>query len=63
MSPALNESSALEHFKCGNVIEEHKEIMFDFYPGLPHLSVSIVYISQLCAHTSSCRCCADACLI
>ena len=39
MSPAaLNRSSALECFERGNAIEIHNGIMFDFYPGLPHLS-------------------------
>ena len=37
MSPALNESSALECFECSNAIELRNEIMFDFYPGLPHM--------------------------
>ena len=36
MSPALKRSSVLQHFECGNVIEIRNEIMFDFYPGLPH---------------------------
>ena len=37
MSPALNGSSALEHYEHGNAIEIRKRIMFDFYPGLPHI--------------------------
>ena len=37
MSPALNGSSALLLFERGNVVEIHNGIMFDFYPGLPHL--------------------------
>ena len=40
MSPTLNRSSALERFECSNVIELHNEIMFDFYPGLPHVLVT-----------------------
>ena len=37
MSPALNGSSALQHFEHGNTVEIHKGMMFDFYPGLPGL--------------------------
>ena len=37
MSPAFNGSSALEHFERSNEIEIHNGIMFDFYPGLPHV--------------------------
>jgi len=37
MSPALNGSSAIQHFKRGNTVETHNGIMFDFYPGLPHM--------------------------
>ena len=34
MSLALHKSSALQHFKRGNVFEIHNGIMFDFYLGL-----------------------------
>ena len=34
MSPALNGSSALEHFKHSEI---RNGIMYDFYPGLPHM--------------------------
>ena len=37
MSPALNGSSALECFERSNAIEMRNGIMFDFYPGLPHI--------------------------
>ena len=37
MSPVLNGSSALQWFECSNAIEIHNRIMFDFYPGLPHI--------------------------
>ena len=37
MSPALNGSSALQRFEHSNAIEIRNGIMFDFYPGLPHL--------------------------
>ena len=37
MSPALNGSSALQHFEHGNMVKIHKGIRFDFYPGLPHI--------------------------
>ena len=50
MSPALNGSSAVERFKHGNAIELCNRIMFDFYPGLPHLCILYVYIH---VHTST----------
>ena len=39
----MNPLSALQHFKCGNAIEIHNRIMFDFCPKLPH-----IYLSPLC---------------
>lgn len=35
MSPSLNRSSVLQHFKYGNVVKIHNSIMFYFYLGLP----------------------------
>ena len=37
MSPALNGSSALQRFERSNAIEIRNGIMFDLYPGLPHI--------------------------
>ena len=37
ISPSLNGSSALQGFECSNAVEIHNGIMFDFYPGLPHI--------------------------
>ena len=37
MSPTLNGSSVLERYECGNAIKIQNEIMFNFYPGLPHI--------------------------
>ena len=37
MSPTLNGSSALQHFKRGKAVEICNGIMFHFYPGLPHI--------------------------
>ena len=37
MSSALNGRSALQHFERSNAIEIYNGIMFDFYPGLPHM--------------------------
>ena len=37
MSPALNGSSALQHFERSNAIEIRNGIMFNFYPGLPYM--------------------------
>ena len=36
MSPALNESSAIQHFKHSNAIEIRDGITFDFNTGPPH---------------------------
>ena len=42
MSPALKESSTLEHFEHSNEIKKCNRIMFHFYPGLPQMvTVSI----------------------
>ena len=40
MSSALNGSSVLERFERGNGIEIRNGIMFDFYPGLPHIYIT-----------------------
>ena len=37
MSPALKRITALQHFECGNAVEIHNGIIFNFYPGLPHV--------------------------
>ena len=37
LNPALNGSSTQERFERSNAIEIHNGIMFDFYPGLPHI--------------------------
>ena len=39
MSLALNGSSALERFECGNAIDICNGIMIDFYLGLPYTIV------------------------
>ena len=39
MSPALNGSSAIRHFEGSNVIEICDGITFDFYTGLPHVTI------------------------
>ena len=41
MSPTLNGSSALQCFERNNVIEIRNGIMFDFYPGLPHMHILV----------------------
>ena len=43
MSSTLNRSSALQHFECGSTIEICNAIMFDFYPGLPHIWLVWLY--------------------
>ena len=40
MSPGLNGSIALQRFERGNAVEIRNRIMFDFYPGLPHMYVT-----------------------
>ena len=37
MSPTRNGSTVLRHFKHNNAVKTHNGIMFDFYPGLPHI--------------------------
>ena len=37
MSPALNRSSALQHFERSSAVEIRNRIMFNFYPGLPQV--------------------------
>ena len=44
MSPTLNKSSALQHFECSNVVEICNQIMFDFYPGLPHIHQVLYHV-------------------
>ena len=44
MSPALNGSTALQHFERGDMVEIRNGIMFDFYPGLPH--VFLVHVND-----------------
>ena len=51
-SPSLNGSSALEHFKRSNAIEIRNGIMFDFYPGLPHMAYKTRYRLIYAAHVS-----------
>ena len=43
MSPALNGSSVLQRFEHSNAIKIRNGIMFDFYPGLPHMWYIGVY--------------------
>ena len=50
MSPALNGSSTLECFERSNASKIHNGIMFDFYPGLPHLQMN--YMQQTSSRSS-----------
>ena len=44
MSPALSGSSVLQCFERSNAVEIHNKIMFNFYPGLPHIyTINIAY--------------------
>ena len=49
MSSSLNESSALERIERGYAIEIRNRIMFNFYPGLPHMIVAHSYCNKLLA--------------
>ena len=51
MSPALNGSSTLERFERSNASEIRNGIMFDFYPGLPHMYLVFCYNNHL-QHTT-----------
>ena len=44
MSSALNESSAIRHFEGSDVIKIRNEITFDFYTGMPHITMKSVVI-------------------
>ena len=45
MGPTPNRSSVLQGFERGNALEIHNGIMFDFYPGLPHMCVHGFWMS------------------
>ena len=47
MNPALNGSSTLERFERSDASEIRNGIMFDFYPGLPHVYHLIIVKSHL----------------
>ena len=53
MSPTVNGSSALQRFERSNAIEIRNGIMFNFYPGLPHIILSIYVTARntTCCHT------------
>ena len=44
MSPTLNRNSVLQRFERGNAIEVRNGIMFNFYPGLPHLRANALQL-------------------
>ena len=39
MSPALNGSLAVQHFKRSNAVKIHDRIILDFHTGLPHMYI------------------------
>ena len=49
MSPALNRSFALQCFECSSAVKLRNGIMFDLYPGLPHIVGISLYIVALIA--------------
>ena len=51
MSSALNRSSALECFECGNAMEIRNGIMFDFYLGLPRMYSQNWCNQESCIHS------------
>ena len=46
MNPARNGSTALQRFERGNAFTIRSGIMFDFYPGLPHIYIYIYIYTQ-----------------
>ena len=51
MGPTPKGSSALQRFECDNALEIRNGIMFDFYPGLPQLSLHNVFFIWTCTIT------------
>ena len=47
MSPALNESSVLQHCERGNAVEIHNRIMFDFYCSVLILQDTVLVLLSL----------------
>ena len=37
---------ALQCFECGNAVELHNRIMFNFYPGLPHMVIIEAFLGE-----------------
>ena len=57
MSPALNGSSAIRHFKHSNANEICNRITLDFYTVLPHMShVGDVLWMYVCVYLDMCMC-------
>ena len=40
--PTLNGNTALQCFECGSTVKIPNVIMFDFYPGLPHIYMNAI---------------------
>ena len=47
LSPALNRSSGIWWFEHGDAIEIHDGFILDFYTGLSHVSITLVWALQL----------------
>ena len=47
MSRTLNGSTALQRFEHGNTVEIRDGIMFDFYLGLPHVIIVVVWSTYI----------------
>ena len=47
MSPTLNGSIALQRFEHANTVEIRDGIMFDFYPGLSHVIIVVVWSTYI----------------
>ena len=52
MSPALNESSAIRCFECGDAIKIRSRIIFNFYTGLPRIPCVSILHNQLTFYES-----------
>ena len=51
MGPTLSRSTALQHFERSNAVEIRNRIMFDFYPGLPHICAIFLSFSHYSQHS------------
>ena len=58
VSPTVNRNSEMQYFEHNEVIKIHNGIMLVFYPGLPHIIISLFHppVSNLCGVGISPQC-------